>query len=707
MNAFARPPLPEAAWPASTTRAGVVYAADFRVERDATYRVVEEAKLAAELGFDVGLLHLPSPAAGAAAPIIPAVDRLVSAGTAGVVRPSEPIRTPLCVLAAPDLLASTKLSRPLRLIPDQTVAILDRPATGEELDAIQACIERMFGDVKWSATRADLLALLRSSSLPLLGSLWHSWSFAGRIERPPGGNGAARPLIGCCAGPGAAHWPATEGRLQELFDTRLFRVRLMGEPPTAQHSPEWQVLKPYERSPARFVSALDAFCYYPEQAPEELPSVAIGAALSLGVPVFLPPYLRPAIGRGPDYVELPEAPARIVERVGGGRRESSAQFDAGAAHAARLRRLAGRPRARVARAKAGDRRVAMVPTGGVGIGHVVRLVAIARRFSADVEPVFLSMSPCLSAIGEAGFHGEYLAQQTDAAPSAASWIGEQVVDFIDRHRPKVLVFDGNNPPLALVSPIAVREEISLVWVRRGMWRPSHDASALAKSRYFDLVIEPRDLAECLDQGATRARQEETIRVDPIRCLDAEEMLPRPAACAALTLEPGDTNALIQIGSPLNRDTVTLTDQIVAAASAYPGLRLANLEWSIAESSRELWPEVLTVSGFPIARYYNAFDFCISAGGYNSFHELISAGLPTLFVPNDGDEMDDQEARASFAESQGAALSLSQKEFAERLGQSLDILMDADRRRMLAENTRRLHAANGAAQAAAIIERLCR
>jgi predicted glycosyltransferase len=48
---------------------------------------------------------------------------------------------------------------------------------------------------------------------------------------------------------------------------------------------------------------------------------------------------------------------------------------------------------------------------------------------------------------------------------------------------------------------------------------------------------------------------------------------------------------------------------------------------------------------------------VQAGGYNSFHEMRSVGLPTLFLPNMNTGMDDQLARCKVAEEEGWGLVL--------------------------------------------------
>ena len=60
--------------------------------------------------------------------------------------------------------------------------------------------------------------------------------------------------------------------------------------------------------------------------------------------------------------------------------------------------------------------------------------------------------------------------------------------------------------------------------------------------------------------------------------------------------------------------------------------------------------------YPNAIYFNAIDFAVQAGGYNSFHEMRNLGIPTLFLPNLKTRMDDQAARCRVAEEEGWGIS---------------------------------------------------
>ena len=63
----------------------------------------------------------------------------------------------------------------------------------------------------------------------------------------------------------------------------------------------------------------------------------------------------------------------------------------------------------------------------------------------------------------------------------------------------------------------------------------------------------------------------------------------------------------------------------------------------------------TIRDYPNAIYLKAFDCSVQAGGYNSFHEMRSVRIPTLFIPNTNTGMDDQTKRVMLSVDEGWGL----------------------------------------------------
>ena len=106
----------------------------------------------------------------------------------------------------------------------------------------------------------------------------------------------------------------------------------------------------------------------------------------------------------------------------------------------------------------------------------------------------------------------------------------------------------------------------------------------------------------------------------------------------------------------------------------------------------------------LSRYLKAFDLVLSAAGYNSFHELLLAGIPAIFVPNENPQQDDQLARAQFAERHGLGACVRVRDV-YRLSACLERLLDGAERRRIAERCARLDQSNGATELARFIEEM--
>lgn len=353
-----------------------------------------------------------------------------------------------------------------------------------------------------------------------------------------------------------------------------------------------------------------------------------------------------------------------------------------------------------------EREVLFFSSNGVGLGHLTRLMSIARRVSR-AKPVFATMSQAFPLVKAAGWPVKYIPFHEVSGCNVADWnewLSYELSEIV-RRRPRIagIVFDGSNPYSGLMSTAADRR-LPRIWVQRGMWRKGHmNQEHVRRGKNFDLIVEPSDIAESMSEESVESPGFDKVKIDPIWLLDPHEILGRDAARKTLGLPRDQQICLVQLGSGVNRDVVQLLDRIVPEL-ARRKIVICIAEWLMGSEIPRLWREVRYLRVFPLAKYFRAFDFCISAAGYNSFHELIGYEVPTIFVANDHQVMDDQGARAEFAMQNDAAIRITEEDV-PTIGGYIDLIAQEETKVLMREGCAAIATRNGAATAARIIEEM--
>jgi UDP-N-acetylglucosamine:LPS N-acetylglucosamine transferase len=197
-----------------------------------------------------------------------------------------------------------------------------------------------------------------------------------------------------------------------------------------------------------------------------------------------------------------------------------------------------------------------------------------------------------------------------------------------------------------------------------------------------------------------------VLVPPIRLLDEGELLPRAEAARRLGLDPALPSVLVQLGAGYNRDVVTLVDRLITQLQRHAELQVCVAEWLNGTQPLNYWPGVSYLRGYPLSQYFKAFDFSISAAGYNTFHEIVNFDLPTIFIPNRHPSMDDQAGRSTHAQGLHAAFELDETDLSD-LPDLVALLLDSKAREFLIQHSKALHQPNGAADAARLLSELHR
>lgn len=356
---------------------------------------------------------------------------------------------------------------------------------------------------------------------------------------------------------------------------------------------------------------------------------------------------------------------------------------------------------------ASRRRVLFVSSNGAGVGHLMRLMAMARRATDEIEPLFLTMSQAVSVVANAGFFVEYLMSSGYSGMATPAWhslLRARLGQIIGGHDVRAIVFDGTWPYRGLLDAFEDHPHVRTVWSRRAMWKADLDSPSPAASHRFDLILEPGEYAEAIDRGQTAFRRAEATRVAPVTFLGREEMLDRAAAREQLGLDPERPAALVQLGAGNINDTSSLLGAVVDRLAAQDDLQVCVTKSIISHDTGGAADAAISLEGiYPLAKYLHAFDMAVAASGYNTFHELLAAAVPTLFVPNLETQADDQSARAKYAAMTEVALAADPA--VSQVLTALDELLRPDRREMLAANAARRMPGNGAADAMAAIEQL--
>lgn len=353
------------------------------------------------------------------------------------------------------------------------------------------------------------------------------------------------------------------------------------------------------------------------------------------------------------------------------------------------------------------RRIVFYSDNGHGLGHITRLMAIARRLPADAVPIFFTMSESHDLVRQLGFPVEFVPSPTKLGLNRIDWdelFHVRLDRFIETFRPTAIVIDHVNPPQVFRRIAVDHPDVALVWSRRGLWSDDRNRRALLLHDVMDLVVEPMDIASPFDRGDT-IQFRDVERVHPITFLDRSELVDRQQARRELGLPATGTAILLQ----LSADSPTALESVITLARDL--LHAEDPRITIYAPLHVLHRHTLgPVEGvrmtpvYPVSRCLNAFDGAISTAGYNSFHELVMAAVPTVFVERNTNSLDDQGLRARVAARAGASLYLPTLDNDERTRTMIAALLDVEERERLRAALHTLYPGNGAVQAAEAIGR---
>ncbi|WP_345476105.1 hypothetical protein [Nesterenkonia rhizosphaerae] len=532
-----------------------------------------------------------------------------------------------------------------------------------------------------------------------------------------------RPVIGRHSRPQPAKWPAQAEEILAVYpDDESVQVEILGGSSAAAKvlgstPASWNVIPFGGENPRDFLQRIDFWVYFHHHDLREAFGRAAMEALAAGAVVILPEYLRETYGDAALYAS-PETAMDVVRAYYDDRAAFLEQSRKGQAfvrkfdpslHGKRLRDLGIVPTAeesgraiRVPKIEMNrKRRILFVTSNGAGMGHLTRLLSVATRLPDDAEPVFASLSSAVDIVGRYGMPYEYIGSRDGLGMESRTWrrySRERFRILLDEVAPDTLVFDGTWPYPSFREAFGERAQHA-VWMRRPMWKEDTTTRPLSWASEFDAVIEPGELAESYDAGPTTDLRD-AVKIAPITLLSENDLLSRSEARRRLGYNEDDKVVLITLGAGNINDIGSLQETVLGWFANYaPGWRVVMTKPPIAHGDSLHGVETLQV--YPLAEYTRAFDFAVSAAGYNAFHEWTRGALPTVWIPNDATRTDDQVARARWAADQGLGLHVPDDQ-PQLLEMALAKMTDSANLIDMHERLAGISKTNGGAQAAALL-----
>ncbi|WP_027002283.1 glycosyltransferase [Hugenholtzia roseola] len=335
---------------------------------------------------------------------------------------------------------------------------------------------------------------------------------------------------------------------------------------------------------------------------------------------------------------------------------------------------------------------------GLGLGHLTRLLAIARELrkkDPNLTPLFFVSSEAAQVVYQEGFACYKVPSKTSAQLVGLSRkkLTQSYLQILHAligiYQPKAIVVD--------TFPLGALQELGgILGANLGMKKvfihreqKNLTLQKIQIQNFYDLIIAPhRENTAQIPVPDSK----KLCWAGEILIRNTAELLPREEARKIIGVLAQKKLLFVNLGGGGDKTTLENYEIIFEKILDFKK-KNKNLIFDIffpqaplsmrGTTSLSMAAAALEAEGisifqkeyYPIAELMLAFDGAISAAGYNTFHELLQAQVPTLFLPK-ARGYDDQMARAQKAATAGAAFFVlenelvTSKDWVEKLGAEL-------------------------------------
>jgi UDP-N-acetylglucosamine--N-acetylmuramyl-(pentapeptide) pyrophosphoryl-undecaprenol N-acetylglucosamine transferase len=355
---------------------------------------------------------------------------------------------------------------------------------------------------------------------------------------------------------------------------------------------------------------------------------------------------------------------------------------------------------------------------GSGLGHLTRVLAIlrwmkrlARLAGAQLDAYVLTSSEAPGLALEEGFAAFKIPSKTavreaglpkeDYLRLARQWVWHSL-GLIKPDLLLVDTFPGGSFGELIHALDAARSRVFIHRAMKAEFARSESVQALLP--FYDRILIPVERQSSASSQEVDPRIVDRVRhTGPIMLRSREEMRPRDEARRRLGIPDGKLGVWLSAGGGGDAMAERAINALVDPLADEPDLHLVVGAGPLYRGAPRRGTNLTWVTGFHAMEDFGGLDFSISAAGYNSFHELLHAGVPTAFFAQEK-IADEQSRRVRAAHEAGCALALATEgrqltPRADEVKRVVRLLRDGACRAALAEKAAEFAPTNDARDAA--------
>jgi UDP-N-acetylglucosamine--N-acetylmuramyl-(pentapeptide) pyrophosphoryl-undecaprenol N-acetylglucosamine transferase len=353
---------------------------------------------------------------------------------------------------------------------------------------------------------------------------------------------------------------------------------------------------------------------------------------------------------------------------------------------------------------------------GIGMGHLVRLLSIARsvrtRLTSETvsgDIFFATTSDADYLLSESAFPAFKFPSEKVARAAGLNAVKYGRIGCSTSQRlleclsPDILVVDtepfGTFGEFLPYPNFDVFEHCRFsVFVYRPVKKTISDTPQFQRAlgKYTSILV-----PESPENGSVFISEKDQHKlkfVGPIISITRNERIDRSVALQNLGLPTSCTVIYVTTGGGGHKDAELCITTVCERLSGFKDVEILLAPGPLYHGSIPRAQNVRVLRQFSKADVFSAAHIAISAAGYNTYNELMHFGIPTIFIPFSY-AGDDQHGRAMRAVNAGAAACVSLQEVKTRLGNIIECWQSEAEWQKASEHASALVSQNGAETAA--------